>query len=105
MIAMGSILEFLLKKYCKLNNISPESYTDPLGNTVPANRKSFVNYVQSAIVNNLFGQEKSWHMVQNSLRDFRNYVHINKEIQEEKIDEGWYKSIGIGFKRILSNFR
>lgn len=52
MIAMGSILEFLLKKYCKLNNISPEFYTDPLGNTVPASRKSFVNYVQSAIINN-----------------------------------------------------
>lgn len=105
MIAMGSILEFLLTKYCKLNNISPESFTDPLGNTVPASKKSFVNYVQSAIINNLFGQEKSWHMVQNSLRDFRNYVHINKEIQEEKIDEGWYKSISFGFKRILSNFR
>ena len=105
MIAIGSILEFLLKKYCKLNNISPESYTDPLGNTVPANKKYFVSYVQSAIVNNLFGQEKSWHMVQNSLRNFRNYVHINREIKEEKIDEGWYKSINYGFKRILSNFK
>ena len=105
MIAMGSILEFLLIRYCKINNISPEAYTDPLGNVVLANNKTFANYVQSAILHNIFGQKNSWLIVQNNLRNFRNYVHIKKEIKEETIDENWYITIKPVFERIIENLK
>lgn len=105
MIAMGSIIEFLLVRYCKNNSIAPEDYTDAMGNKTLAREKKFVNYAQSAIVNNLFGQKNSWNIVQTNLRNFRNYVHIRKEVKEEKIDEGWYITIKPVFERILSNFK
>ena len=57
MVAMGSIIEFLLKRYCKLNGINPESYTDPYGKTVPAKNKDFVNYTQSAIINDILSKK------------------------------------------------
>ncbi len=105
MVAMGSIIEFLLKKYCKLNGIKPEPYTDPFGKTVPAKKKDFVNYTQSAIVNDILGQRNSWFIVHNSLRNFRNYVHIEKEIKEEKIDVKWYEIIRPAYEKIIQSFR
>ncbi|GAH79751.1 unnamed protein product, partial [marine sediment metagenome] len=42
MVAMGSIVEFLIEKYCKLNGISPEPYTNPIsGEILPAKSKKF----------------------------------------------------------------
>jgi len=104
MVAMGSIIEFLVKRYCKLNGIKPEPYTDPFGKIVPANKKDFVNYTQSAIINNILGQRNSWFIVQNNLRNFRNYVHIEKEINEEKIDAKWYEIIRPAYEKILISF-
>ena len=106
MIVMGSIIEFLLIKYCDKNNINPEPYNNPINGAVtPANRKLFCNYIQSAIKNDIFGQKKGWYLIQNNLRDFRNYVHISKETQEEKIDYEWFKAIKDVFDRIIRNFK
>lgn len=104
MIAMGSILEFLLIRYCKNNNFEPETYTDPFGNITKANKKQFANYVQAVILNDILGQRNSWYIVQNNLRNFRNYVHLNKEVKEERIDENWYNTIKPVFERILESF-
>ena len=106
MVAMGSIIEFLTEKYCKLNGINPEPYTNPIsGDVVPAKNKKFANYVQSAIKNNILGQKNSWFIIQNNLRNFRNYVHIKKEINEEKIDINWFNIIKPAFDKIINSFR
>ena len=105
MIEMGAIIEFLLKKYCKKNNLKPEDYTGISGNTIKAKSKQFVNYVQAAIKGDFFGQRNSWHIVQNNLRNFRNYMHISKEIKEEKIDKDWYITIKPVFYRLVKNFQ
>jgi len=103
MIAMASIFEFLLIKYCKMESIKPVDYIPPNGRPIPATSKKLVNYLQTAIINNLFNQKNTWSIVQNNLRNFRNYVHINKEINEEAIDEDWYKTIKPCYYRLIRN--
>jgi len=105
LIAMGSILEFLLIRYCNLYNITPVSYTDSLGNQTLANKKKLVNYLQSAIKKDLFNRRGSWYIIQNNLRNFRNYVHIIKEIKDEQIDKEWYKTIKPHFEKFLGDFK
>lgn len=105
MIAMGSVLEFLLIKYCKKNNFQPENHTSPQGNLIRGNRKRFCNYIESAIKNNIFGQKNRWNIVQTNLRNFRNYVHINKEINEEKINQIWYNTIKPVFESLYESFK
>lgn len=105
LIVMGSIIEFLLIRYCKKNNIDPEPYISPNGNIIPATKKRFCNYIQSAIKYDILGQKNSWYLVQNNLRNFRNYIHISKEIQEEEIDHDWYTSTKGVFDRIIRNFK
>ena len=92
MIAMGSILEFLLSRYCHYKNIVVSG-------------KNFYNYVQSAIDNNIFGEKKRWELVQSHLRDFRNYVHIIKEIKETKIDQKWYETMKPVFESLYDKFK
>lgn len=105
LIAMGSIIEFLLERYCKAKVITSEDYTAPNGSVIPATKKNFVNYVQSAIVNDIFGQKKRWDIVQNYLRDFRNYVHIKKEVNSENIDKSWYDTIRPVFSTLYEHFK
>ena len=104
MVVMGSIIEFLLARYCNKNNIKPEPYTSPNGNIIPGNKKRFCNYIQAAIKNDIFGQRNAWYLVQNNLRNFRNYVHISKEIREEEIDRRWFDSTKGVFFRIIEKF-
>jgi hypothetical protein len=99
MIAMGSILEFLLVRYCKDQSIRPEVFIRDDRTTQSGNK--FSNYIQAAIKHDLFGQKKSWYIVQNNLRSFRNYVHISKENKEEKIDKGWYQAIVPIFDKLI----
>lgn len=103
MIAMGSIFEFLLTRYCKMYSIKPEDYITPKGEIVPSKRKHLVNYIQAAIIKNLFNQKNTWLIVQNNLRNFRNYVHIRNEIKEELIDSSWYKTIKPIYFRLVRN--
>lgn len=105
MVAMGSILEFLLRKYCIVNNLRCEDYHPPSGSKIDASRKYFVNYVQSAIKNDILFEKSRWKIVQNNLRDFRNYVHINKQVKGEIIDKAWYKTIKPVFERLFESFR
>ena len=105
MVVMGSIVEFLLKKYCKSKKIKPEDYRDPIGNFIPAKKKNFANFTQSAIKNDVLDQKNSWFIVQNNLRNFRNYVHIEKETKEEEIDVRWYEIIKPVFEKIIQSFR
>jgi len=101
MIAMGSMIEFLLVRYCKDHSITPAPIIRDGGKTQSGS--NFSNYIQAAINNDLFGQRKSWIIVQNSLRSFRNYVHISKEIREEEIDSSWYLAIVPIFTKLLLN--
>lgn len=106
MVSMGAIVEFILVKFCKKHNFPPKDYIDSKGKVYPFGKKpKFVNYVQSAIDNNILGLSSSWRLIQDYLRNFRNYVHIEKEIKEEIIDEDWYKTMKGVFKRILLNFK
>ncbi|MFX1310056.1 MAG: hypothetical protein ACFE8C_10200 [Promethearchaeota archaeon] len=105
MIMMGSIIEFLLVRYCNNNIIDLEPYINPNGNITPANKKHFCNYIQSAIKYDILGQKNSWYLIQNNLRNFRNYVHISKEVKEEPIDYDWYLATKSVFDRIIRNFK
>jgi len=98
LILMGAILEFLLIKYCKNNNISPEPFNNRKG-------KNFVNYLESAIKNNIFGEKLRWEIVQSHLRNFRNYIHILKEIEEPEIDENWYNTMKPIFEVLYNKFK
>ena len=104
-IVMGSIIEFLLIRYCHKNKFEPEPYSTSNGDTIPASRKRFCNYIQSAIKNDILGQKNSWYIIQNNLRNFRNYVHISKEIKEETIDQDWFIATKGVFDRIIRNFK
>ena len=53
----------------------------------------------------IFNQKKRWEIVQNHLRDFRNYVHINKEVKEELIDKSWYATMKPVFESLYENFK
>lgn len=103
-IVMGSIIEFLLIRYCHKNKIEPEPYSTPNGNIIPANKNRLCNYIQSAIKHDIFKQKNSWYVIQNNLRNFRNYVHISKEIKEESIDYDWFIATKGVFDRIIRNF-
>lgn len=102
MIAMGSMLEFVLLRYCEDHHISPDPLIRDDGKPQPGNR--FSNYIQTAINRDLFGQKKRWIILQNSLRNFRNYVHISKEIKEEEIDSSWFIAMVPIFVKLLVSF-
>ena len=100
-ISMGAILEFLIIRYSKMNNL------DPVGNNgkiVEVKDAKFYNYIQTLINNDIFNQKKSWIYVQNHIRDFRNYIHISKEMNEEKINKTWYNNAKLIYKKILKGF-
>ncbi len=98
MILMGAIIEFLLIRYCENHNIEPE----PINN-----RKSngFANYVEAAIKNDIFGEKMRWKLVQSHLREFRNYIHIQKEVMSIEIDEKWYETIKPVFEVLYNHFK
>lgn len=98
MILMGAILEFLLIRYCRNNNIPSEPYNNRKGDT-------FANYIEAAIKNDIFGEKMRWIIVQSHLRDFRNYIHILKEIRSTEIDEKWYETIKPVFEVLYNKFK
>ena len=93
MISMGAIIELLLIKHCKLNDL------------IPSGKSTFYNYLQLAIKKDIFGEKKSWEFINTHLRDFRNYVHIQKEIESPEIDEKWYKSLKPIFNVLYEKFK
>ncbi len=46
-----------------------------------------------------------WKIVQSHLRDFRNYIHISKEVKSVEIDEKWYESIKPVFEVLNNHFK
>ncbi len=97
-IAMGSVLEILIQKYCIKNGISPEPFNGRRGN-------AFANFLEAAIKNNIFGESKRWQIVQDCLRDFRNYVHIGKEIKSVEIDHNWHKTMKLIYNALIEQFK
>ena len=95
---MGTIIEFLLIRYCENHHIEPEPYNNRKGN-------GFSNYIEAAIKNDIFGEKMSWKLVQSHLREFRNYIHIQKEITSIEIDEKWYKIVKPVFEDIYKDFK
>jgi len=98
MILMGTIIEFLLIRYCENHNIEPELFNNRKGN-------DFANYVEAAIKNDIFGEKMGWKLVQSHLREFRNYIHIQKEVKSIEIDEKWYKTIKPHFEVLYKHFK
>ena len=98
MILMGAIIEFLLIRYCENHNIEPEPFSNRKGN-------AFANYVEAAIKNDIFWEKMSWKLVQTHLREFRNYIHIQKEVMNKEIDEKWYKIIKPVFEDLYKHFK
>lgn len=98
MILMGAIIEFLLIRYCENHNIKPEPFNNQKNN-------GFANYVEAAIKNDIFGEKMSWKLVQSHLREFRNYIHIQKEVKSIEIDEKWYETIKPHFEALYKHFK
>jgi len=98
MILMGAILEFLLVRYCRNNDIPSEPYKNRKGDT-------FANYIEAAIKNDIFGEKMRWVIVQSHLRNFRNFIHILKEIRSTEIDENWYDTIKPVFEVLYNKFK
>ncbi len=98
MILMAAIIEFLLIRYCENHNIEPEPFN---------NRKGigFANYIEAAIKNDIFGEKLRWKLVQTHLREFRNYIHIHKEVKSTEIDEQWYETIKPHFEVLYKHFK
>ena len=90
-VVMGSILEFLLDRYYEINHIPKKS--------------QFYANIETAIQKDIFGEKKRWEIVQSHLRDFRNYIHLNKEIKSTKIDENWYNIIKLVFEVLYKKFK
>ncbi len=90
-IMMGSILEFLLIRLCNKENNHKE--------------KKFAFYIRKAIEKNVFQEEMRWKLVQTHLRDFRNYIHIQKEMGSTVIDENWYNIMKQVFEVLYSKFK
>ena len=100
LIAMGSILEYLLGRYCLLSKTIP---TNNQGKILK--KPQFFNYIETAIHANIFSEEDRWRLIQDYLRDFRNYVHIEKEIDSKEIDEDWYNSMIPAFQALVKKFQ
>ncbi len=90
-IMMGSILEFLLIRLCEKENIH--------------NGNNFAFYINKAIEKDIFQEEMRWKLVQTHLRDFRNYIHIQKEMESTEIDENWYNTMKQVFEVLYSKFK
>ena len=69
------------------------------------NGNSFAFYIHKAIEKDFFQEEMSWKLVQTHLRDFRNHIHIQKEIESKKIDENWYIIMKQVFEVLYSKFK
>ena len=91
MVMMGSILEFLLDRYCEINNIPK--------------KREFSAIINTAIQKDIFGEKMRWKIVQSHLRDFRNCIHINKEMISSIIDESWYNTIKPVFEVLYKKFK
>ena len=46
-----------------------------------------------------------WNLVQTHLRDFRNYVHILKEIKSTEIDQKWYETMKPTYDALFNQFK
>lgn len=90
-IMMGSILEFLLIRLCEKENIHK-------GN-------KFAFYINKAIEKDIFQEQMRWKLVQTHIRDFRNYIHIQKEMESTEIDENWYNTVKQVFEVLYSKFK
>lgn len=90
-IMMGSILEFLLIRLCKKENFHKEN--------------SFASYINKAIEKDIFQEEMRWKLVQTHIRDFRNYIHIQKEMESTEIDENWYNTVKQVFEVLYYKFK
>ena len=91
MVMMGSILEFLLRRHLEINN-TPK-------------KREFSAYINTAIQKDIFGEKMRWKIVQSHLRDFRNCIHINKEMKSTIIDESWYNTIKPVFEVLYKKFK
>ncbi len=90
-VMMGAILEFLLIRFCEKKNIHE-------GN-------NFVSYINKAIEKDIFQEKMRWKLVQTHLRDFRNYIHIQKEMESTEIDENWYNIMKLVFEILYYKFK
>ena len=91
MVMMGSILEFLLDRYFEINNITK--------------KRKFSANINIAIQKDIFGEKMRWKIVQSHLRDFRNCIHINKEMTSTIINESWYNTIKPMFEVLYKKFK
>lgn len=112
-IKMGSILEYLLTKWLRSKNISQVTHSQR-SNPKNIDKASFWDkimfYLESGRItySNEIGDNTSWSIVNNVIREYRNYVHLEK--YEERIltdgylDKGDYDQLSPAFEQIIQYF-
>lgn len=82
LIAMGSLVEFLLRKrYEKKPEISEGCL------------RKFKCLLELVIEENPFGKKESWKIINDRLREYRNYIHINAELEGDLISQEDYDQL------------
>jgi len=67
--------------------------------------KDFNQLIEEFKKFNLLGEKKTWVIILNQLRDWRNFVHLRKELKEGySLDEAAFKSIEPIFEAAINIF-
>lgn len=97
-IQMGSILEFLLIRYIEVHKIE-------LNLAGKKRNLTFSDYLKHAIKTDLINERKRWEIVQFQLRNFRNHIHLIKEMNEQKVDKKWHETLKPVFEVLYEKFK
>ncbi len=98
MILMGTLIEFLLIRFCRRYKILPEFSQNQKDDT-------FAKYIESAIKNKLLEEKLRWVIIQSHLGGYKNYIDIFKEIQSPELDQNWYEIIKPTFEVLYDKFK
>ncbi len=113
-IKMGSILEYLLTKWLESKNIKQITHSH-LKKQKSLSRAKFndkiIFYLEIARFNynNEIGDRTQWEIVDKVIRDYRNYVHLQKYekriTQDGYLDINDYELLNKPFRQLINYFK
>ncbi len=102
-ITAGSIIECLLIYFVELHSGCGIDLVNP--NSRKGEEKSFNELLIEAENKNLFDVKRDWRFIRDHIRDFRNYVHLRKEVKEGySVDESIYVGIESVLMKMINVF-
>jgi hypothetical protein len=102
-IVAGSIIESLLAYYVEQHTSCGIDLIKP--NSKRKEEKSFNELLTEAEDKNLFDIKRDWRFIKDHIKDFRNYIHLRKEIKEGySVDESIYLGIEPILHKVIETF-